>query len=555
MGLLDLKMEPHKTILSILFILSIFLISKVFVWIFDTIDGNEDGMINIGSCPNIPVLDRFVDYTLNLINLDCNIEGGLTYEEVLALIGENYTVEDALNNRIFRVQVPFMDYFKENPNEINQKLLGLKADEIYVVSENEEIYSVYNDITYYVKTGFLNLLKKTHPIYDIYFVKNNETGSIELLVYDREGWSETIKEAVDLSGLDPTDIIAFKIDPKSDDSDYNTYTIKHPFVSSLLYRFFYDIDTNKILNENLTYKIYNAETFDVADPTLINYSLGVAKNKKLSHSLILDENIVAGYLTEILGIEKLNFFYRKNFNKDTILEKSKENLDYLYFILELEDSNTGKDIYPSYLEGRIVVIISLSNASGSRVIITSNQRIDMGTFYPFYNGLYDGVSFYVPLPLRKTKEFIYETLSNYFNENIYEGYIVEEVILSFDLYIYPYISTLSNKAVHLTYRFEQYSQDPQFVLTYNSSNYFTPSKEDFLQIIEGKEKIYRKVRKYAVCDYLSNNIELSMVFPVSFASSSVCGTLKKITGTDMAEYFLEAINYYVDADTRIYRII
>ena len=555
MGLLDLKMEPHKTILSILFILSIFLISKVFVWIFDTIDGNEDGTINIGSCPNIPVLDRFVDYTLNLINLDCNIEGGLTYEEVLALIGENYTVEDALNNRIFRVQVPFMDYFKENPNEINQKLLGLKADEIYVVSENEEIYSVYNDITYYVKTGFLNLLKKTHPIYDIYFVKNNETGSIELLVYDREGWSETIKEAVDLSGLDPTDIIAFKIDPKSDDSDYNTYTIKHPFVSSLLYRFFYDIDTNKILNENLTYKIYNAETFDVADPTLINYSLGVAKNKKLSHSLILDENIVAGYLTEILGIEKLNFFYRKNFNKDTILEKSKENLDYLYFILELEDSNTGKDIYPSYLEGRIVVIISLSNASGSRVIITSNQRIDIGTFYPFYNGLYDGVSFYVPLPLRKTKEFIYETLSNYFNENIYEGYTVEEVILSFDLYIYPYISTSSNKAVHITYRFEQYSQDPQFVLTYKSSNYFTPSKEDFLQIIEGKEKIYRKVRKYAVCDYLSNNIELSMVFPVSFASSSVCGTLKKITGTDMAEYFLEAINYYVEADTRIYRII
>jgi len=556
MGLLDLRMEPHKTILSILFIFSIFLVSKLFVWVFDAIDGKEDGVINIGTCPNIPVLDKFVDYTLNLINLDCNLQGGLTYEDVLALVGENYTIDDALRNRIFRIQVPFMDYFKENPLQINNELLGLKADEVYQLSQNEKVYSVYNDITYYVKTGFLNLVTKKHPIYILYLVKNNETGRLEMLIYDREGWSEKIKEAIDVSGLDPTDVIVFKVEPKVEGSDFENHTINHPFVSSILSKFFYKINQNKIINKQMNYSVYNAETYDVANPQLVSSSLAVSTNKKLSSSLIFNENIISSYMDEVLGVEKLNFFLRKNFDKERITELSKNGLDYLYFVAEIDDLNTGKNIYPSYLEGQIIVIITLSNSSTTKAIITSNQRIDIGTFYPFYNGLYDGQKFYIPIPLRKTKEFIYDTLSNYFNDDFYSDAKVSDVIIDINLYIYPYISTNSNKAIEINYRFETNSSTGELYLSYINNNYFTPSKEDLINIIEGKERIRRKVRKYAICNYFTENYGLMFVLPqVSIATFSVCETLRKTTGSDLAEYFMEAISYYVDANTKVYKIM
>jgi len=168
MGISDFFTEPHKTIKSVFIILSFFFLAKFFVFLFDGVDGSEDGKINVGTCPNIPIVEKMLKYSLNLISLDCSIEGGLSYKEIEGLIGENYTIEDALRNRVFRTTVPFIEYFADDPEKLNDYFVGLKGEKVYQLSNKEFIFSVWNDKVYYIK-GYLGTLLGGAVITEVVF--------------------------------------------------------------------------------------------------------------------------------------------------------------------------------------------------------------------------------------------------------------------------------------------------------------------------------------------------------------------------------------------------
>jgi hypothetical protein len=549
MGLTDLFTEPHKTIRSVFIILSIFFIAKVFVFLFDNIDGVEDGKINVGTCPNIPVAEKLFKYSLNLISFDCKIEGGLSYEEVLSLVNENYTVEEALKNRIFRSSIPFIEYFADNPEKINDFFIGLKAYRVYQLNQNEYIFTVYNDYSYYIP-GYLGTLLGggIHPIYEMYFVRNTKTGTTEILVYDREGWSKEIDKAIDLSGLDPTDVIFYRIEPKID-GDKATFTQKFGLLDDL---WIYGLDKSKVIKEAYEYTTFNPLAVGITEPVIEHYNITASKNGKLD-SVIKDEQ--EGYYTALNQLEKmLNRDYLKsNFLKYTAEdpkkyaeEKAKEGIQYLFYKLRVKDNKTNKLIYPAYTKVYASVVITFNYTDGNNGFTNLQIQEDIGTFYPLYNGFFDGEYFYIPIPLRKIKEFMYEDLLKVPETAKEKVDQITGVYLSLNLEIYPLTKIENNDKAAIYSGIVIVNDDYGFEVVDNSAVLNAISKEDLLDIIKGKERIREKVRIYSLCNYIE------MVKYALPQFDLICKGTEKLTGADKGSYFLEAITYYAQANSEIY---